>query len=212
MKNFVTKFTDSAKEFANLRSVVAAALLLAIHTVLALFVSLQVSDSLRISFSFITNVVTGAFFGPVMGFVCGGLGDIIQFIIKPTGAFNPGLTLSSALAGMIYGIFFYKKFPSNVKDRKFKALDLKFMGRCILGIATDMFFVNVLLSTYWITLLIAAPGESITAKYLALFTTRAIKNLIQLPVNVILTYYVLAFVKNIQFSVTGARSKSKVTG
>lgn len=210
MKNFVTKFTDSAKEFANLRSVVAAALLLALHTVLALFVSIQVSDSLRISFSFVTNVVTGAFFGPVMGFVCGGLGDIIQFILKPTGAFNPGLTLSSALAGMIYGIFFYRKFPSSARDRKFKALDLKFMGRCIIGIATDMFLVNVLLSTYWITLLIAAPGESITAKYMALFASRAIKNLIQLPVNIIITYYVLAFVKNIHLAPSASRAKSKV--
>lgn len=61
MKKFVTMFTDSAKEFTNLRSLVAAALLLALHTVLAFFVSIQVSDSLRISFSFITNVVTGAF-------------------------------------------------------------------------------------------------------------------------------------------------------
>lgn len=212
MKKIVTMFTDSAKEFANLRSLVAAALLLALHTVLALFVSLQVSDSLRISFSFITNVVTGAFFGPVMGFVCGGLGDVIQFILKPTGAFNPGLTLSSAIAGLIYGLFFYRKFPSNVKDRKFKALDLKFMGRCILGITTDVFIVNILLSTYWITLLITAPGESIAAKYIALLGPRVIKNLIQLPVNIILSYYVLAFVRNIHLTPSAGRAKSKVTG
>lgn len=190
MKKFVTLFTDSAKEFANLRSLVTAALLLALHTVLALFVSIQLSDSLRISFSFITNVITGAFFGPVVGFVCGGLGDIIQFIIKPTGAFNPGLTLDSAIAGMIYGIFFYKKFPSKVSERKFKLFDIKFMGRCILGIATDIFIVNIVLSTYWISKLIGTP-------YFVLIVPRAIKNIIQLPINVIITYYVLTFVKGI---------------
>ena len=190
MKNFVTKFTDSAKEFANLRSLISAALLLAIHTVLALFVSIQISDSLRISFSFITNVITGAFFGPVVGFVCGGLGDIIQFIIKPTGAFNPGLTLDSAIAGMIYGIFFYKKFPSKASERKSKLLDIKFMGRCILGITTDILIVNILLSTFWISKLIGTP-------YFVLIVPRAVKNLIQLPVNVIITYYVLTLVKGI---------------
>ena len=212
MKKFVTMFTDSAKEFTTLRSLAAAALLLALHTVLAFFVSLQVSDSLRISFSFITNVVTGAFFGPVMGFVCGGLGDIIQFILKPTGAFNPGLTLSSAIAGMIYGLFFYRKFPSNVKDRTFKALDLRFMGRCVVGITADVFIVNILLSTYWITLLIAAPGDNIAAKYVGLLGPRVIKNLIQLPVNIILSYYVLAFAKNIHIAPSASRAKSKIAG
>ena len=69
MKKLVTMFIDSAKEFTKLKSLVTAAFLVAVHTVLALFVSIQVTDSLRISVSFAANLVIGAFFGPVMGFV-----------------------------------------------------------------------------------------------------------------------------------------------
>lgn len=189
-----TLFTDSAKELTNLRSLVTAALLLALHTVLALFVSLPVSDSLRISFSFITNVVTGALFGPVMGFICGGLGDIIQYILKPQGAFNPGLTFDAALAGLIYGMFFYKKFPQKKCERKFKLFDIKYAGRCILGITTDTFLINILLATYWISQLIGTP-------YFVLIVPRIIKNLVQLPINIVMTYYVLSAVQSIAVNI-----------
>lgn len=107
-------FVDSAKELKKPKSIIMAALLLALHTVLACFVSLQVTSTLRISISFITNCVTGFLFGPVMGLVCGGLGDIIQFIIKPTGPYFPGWTVNAALAGFIYGCFFYGRSPKSM--------------------------------------------------------------------------------------------------
>ena len=77
MNILIKSFTDSAKEFRNLKSVVTAALLVAVHTVMAVFLSITVTQSLRISISFLTNVVTGALFGPIVGMLCGGLGDIL---------------------------------------------------------------------------------------------------------------------------------------
>ena len=56
MQKFFGIFVDSAKEFKNLKSVIMAALLVALHTVFAMFLSIQVTDSLRISVSFIANV------------------------------------------------------------------------------------------------------------------------------------------------------------
>ena len=107
MSILLRNFAFSAKEFKSIKSIVAAALLIALHTVLAVFVSIQVTPTLRISVSFLANCAIGYMFGPVMGFVCGGLGDLIQFVIKPTGAYFPGWTISAALAGFIYGLFFY---------------------------------------------------------------------------------------------------------
>ena len=106
MSILLRNFAFSAKEFKSIKSMVFAALLVALHTVLAVFVSIQVTPSLRISVSFLANCAIGYMFGPVMGFVCGGLGDLIQFVIKPQGAYFPGWTLSAALAGFIYGLFF----------------------------------------------------------------------------------------------------------
>ena len=55
MKKFILLFTSSAKEFKNLNSIITAALLVAVHTILAMVVSVQVTTSLRISLSFITK-------------------------------------------------------------------------------------------------------------------------------------------------------------
>lgn len=121
--NIFTKLQGFFTGIQNVRSLVTAALLIALHTVLAYFVSFQVTPSLRISVSFLANVVTGAMFGPVVGFICGGVGDIVQFVIKPTGPYFWGWTINAALAGLIYGTFLYKKFP-----RKGKVFDIAFLS------------------------------------------------------------------------------------
>ena len=159
MSILLRNFAFSAKEFKRIKSMVFAALLVALHTVLAVFVSIQVTPSLRISVSFLANCAIGYMFGPVMGFVCGGLGDLIQFVIKPQGAYFPGWTLSAALAGFIYGLFFYgcnmkvaENFDSgNSKEKKsfLKLIDVKFLLRCTLALTVDTLLVNVLLGTYW---------------------------------------------------------------
>ena len=200
MSILLRNFAFSAKEFKSIKSMVFAALLVALHTVLAVFVSIQVTPSLRISVSFLANCAIGYMFGPIMGFVCGGLGDLIQFVIKPQGAYFPGWTLSAALAGFIYGLFFYgcnmkvaENFDSgnsNEKKSFLKLIDVKFLLRCTLALTVDTLLVNVLLGTYWCSIMY---GKGF-AFYLSL---RFAKNMIQLPINIILAYYVLGFVKYI---------------
>ena len=186
MTTFLQNFKDSSQEFKKVRSLVTAALLIALHTDLAYFVSFQVTPSLRISVSFLANVVTGAMFGPVVGFICGGVGDIVQFVIKPTGPYFWGWTINAALAGLIYGVFLYKKFP-----RKGKVFDVAFFIRVVLVLVIDTLFLNVLYRMF-----------SLHVKYANVFLyylpTRFMKNIIQLPVNIILTYYVLYFVRVIK--------------
>lgn len=214
MKKCILLFTDSTKEFKNLNSVTTAALLVALHTVLAVFVSIQVTTSLRISISFITNVVTGCLFGPVIGFVCGGIGDIVQFIIKPVGGYFPGWTLNAAVAGLIYGLFFYKKFPNKTNIKKepsgkifniFKFLlpsDGRYFIRVAVCLTIDTILVNVLMGTYWTSIM---TGKG----FWFYFTTRMTKNLIQLPINIILSYYILSFVRGLHFHVLKNNIKNK---
>lgn len=331
-------FLKSAKEFNSVKSLVTAALLVALHTVLACFVSIQVTDSLRISISFLTNVVTGYLFGPVMGLVCAGIGDVIGYFVKPVGPFFYGWTISASLAGLIYGTFFYGKAPKTLptalfskrnKDKEEKTeeaasklrigmyeimaaltaavnlvvwfvcpfvtksgqetviysaykavlsvlksqtfsnvaivslimlvgiivsiiaafaglsglasfvnivtsfvswlaiytdkkttsanygfyliialsmvyvvilavklmkrheIDISFLIRCVLVMTFDTLLVNVLLGTYWVSVMYG-KGFSVY------FTTRLIKNLIQLPVNIIMVYYILGFISKIR--------------
>ena len=191
---FFNQFKASAKEFKKLRSLVLASLLLAIYVVLAVFVSVQVTDTLRISTGFIAQILTGILFGPVVGTISAILGDTIQLIVKPTGAWFYGWSLNAALTGLVYGIAFYGKLPrrgaaSGSEKRpgflvKFLALDLKFLLRTLIAVTIVHMLINALLGTYWCTVVYGK-------QFMIYFSTRFIKNLVEIPVDTIMTYYLL---------------------
>lgn len=160
-------FAQSAKELKKTRSLAVAAMLLAIAVVLGFF-SVQLTESIRISFTFLANELTGMLFGPVVGMLEGGLADIVNYMIKPTGPFFPGFTISGILGGLIYGTFLYKK-PLTLR-------------RIILTNSLVTVFVNMLLNTYWLTLLY---GNA----YLVILPARIVKELILLPINVAMFWF-----------------------
>ena len=92
-------FSESAKELRKTRSLVAMAMLLALAVVLG-FVSVQVTESVRVGFAFLPNAMSGQLFGPVGGMLTGGLADILKYFVKPTGPFFPGFTLCLGIDGM----------------------------------------------------------------------------------------------------------------
>lgn len=177
----VRMFKESAGEFKAINSLTMAGLLLALRTVLAVFLSIQVTPSMRISVTFLANVVIGVMFGPVMGCVCGGVGDVIQFIIKPTGPYSICWTVSAALSGLLYGLFFYHRYPR-------KLFDLRYIVRTVIALTIDTVFINVLLGTLWCAVMYGKGFEYY-------FLSRFVKNIIQLPINVFLTYALLYIVK-----------------
>lgn len=168
MKKIRTQFTDSILELGSLKTLSAAAMLLAITVVLG-FYRLQITDYIRIGFDFVAKELTALFFGPVTACIVAGLADIISYIIKPVGAFFPGLTISAMLAGIIYGVILYKR-PLSLK-------------RIILANTLVTVLINMLLNTYWMTILL---GKG----FLVIFPARALKQLIMLPIEVALFYTV----------------------
>lgn len=168
MKELKVLFTDSIQELKNLRTLAVTAMLLAIAVVLG-FYTLQLTDYIKIGFAYIVNEMAGMLFGPAVGGIMGGLADLLKYLVKPTGPFFPGFTISGFCGGMIYGLVLYKK-PLSVK-------------RVILANFLVTVFVNIILNTYWLTLLY---GNG----FLALLPARIIKQIIMLPIEVILFYSV----------------------
>lgn len=180
---------ESAQYFKNPKAVVAAGMLLALHVVLGIFVTIPLTDSVRISISFITNVVTGYLFGPWMAMVSGALGDILQFIIKPTGTYFFGWTLNAAIAGIIYGIAFYRKAPESTGKGSIVS-KIAFLLRCILAMAFVAVMIQMFMGTFWCCIMY---GKG----FWFYFSQRAVKSLIQLPFNVVLVYFCLQAVKQL---------------
>ena len=159
----------SFQELKKLRTITGMALLLAISVIIDQF-SLQLSPSLKVGFGFIVTGLSGMLYGPVCAGLMGGVGDIVRFIIKPTGTFFFGFTLNAILGGILYGLFFYMNKVT--------------VMRCIFSKTLANVVINILLNTLWLSILL---GKG----FFGMIGPRILKNLIALPIEVFLLWIVL---------------------
>lgn len=163
-KRIADDFILSAREFKKLRTLVACAMLLALGVALDYFGSFYLSPTLKIGFSFIANAMIGLLFGPIPAMICGGLLDVIMWMLKPAGVFFPGYTLSAVIGGMIYGLCLYRR-----------AGKILFLMAPLSKLIVNV-FVNMGLNTYWSYLF---TGKA----FLVLLPARALKNIALWPVE-----------------------------
>ena len=166
MKKFTALFRDSMEEFKHVNTVTVMAMFAAISVVLGYF-TLVLGDYLKIGFSTIANQFVYYLFGPVAGGLFGGALDILKYIIRPTGAFFPGFTISAMVGGVLYGCFLYKRPIS--------------FWRVLAAELTVSIICNMLLGTLWLSMLY---GKA----FMALLPMRVFKNIMMWPVNSILFY------------------------
>lgn len=169
MKKFVTLFTDSAREFKSIRTIALCGLFAALAFILESF-SIQVTNYIKIGFSGIPNEMVDFLFGPVVGSIFSAVMDVLKLAVHPTGPWFFGYTLNAFLAGLIYGVFLYKK-----PIRLWRILAAKFLVAMI---------INVVLGTIWNCMLL---GNA----FWVIVPSRFIKNLVMWPINSLILYMLL---------------------
>ncbi len=169
MEKLVTLCKDSYKEFSKVKVITALAMLGAISLVIASY-RIDIGPFIRITFSGIPNQIAYYLFGPIVGGVFGGAMDILAFIMKPTGGYLPGFTLSAILRGILYGVFFYKK---KMTFRRILVAELIVIIIC-----------NLFLGTLWLNIYY---GKA----FFAILPMRALKNIIQWPINSFLLFSIV---------------------
>ncbi len=170
MKNPLNYFSAEMKKFKKPLVLALMGLFIALGIVFTRIVRPVELPYLRVSFGFLVTALCSLMLGPVLGGINAAIADVAGFFLFPTpGAFFfPGLTLSALLAGVIYGIFLYKK-PTTLL-------------RVALAVLTVTILFDLLLNTYWLSILL---GKAWTV----MFPLRAIKAAIWYPVQVLLIYY-----------------------
>ncbi len=163
-------FQTSARAFRRVRSLAMAGMLLAVQVVLGLVAAIPVGPSIRISFGYLALSSAGALLGPAIAPINGALADIIVFLIRPTGPYFPGFTVTGLVSGLIYGLMLYRR-------------DITLPRLLITKLLIDV-ICNLALNTLWIHMLY---GKAL----FALLPPRALKNLLQYPVDVLLLYPVM---------------------
>ncbi|MBQ7786039.1 MAG: folate family ECF transporter S component [Clostridia bacterium] len=171
-----SQFADSFRSLKRTSTVTTAGLLLAIQMVLSSYGVIEVTDSLKISLAHLALAPTAILFGPVVASIQGALSDILGFLLKPTGPYFPGFTLTALLGGLIYGLFLYKT------EKK--------TWQIIAARLVIIVLVNIGLNTVFLTMLYG-PSR------LATLPIRAFKNIIQLPVDCVLLAFVCRLVRRL---------------
>ena len=162
MKETKNMFLNSAKELKSVPALAMSAMLAALALILNSVATINLGPYIKIGFSGIPNQIVDYLFGPVTGGLFAGILDIVKYFMRPDGGFFFGFTFNAMLAAFIYGLFLYKK-----------PLSLKRMLAAKLVVAV---LCNILLGTLWLSMI---NGKG----YLALLPARAVKNLIQWPVD-----------------------------
>ncbi|MDD4291114.1 MAG: folate family ECF transporter S component [Clostridia bacterium] len=68
--------------------------------------TIMLAPNKALSFVYIPAFTAGIALGPIAGLIVGGLGDLLGHFIAPKGDFQPLITLSSALIGLIPGLVY----------------------------------------------------------------------------------------------------------
>ena len=169
MKQLKQQFVDSWHELRKTKVMAVAAMLIAIGVILGFF-SVQLTEFIRMVFPVFLMSWHRCCSVRWLAGIMGGIGDILKFLIKPTGPYFFGYTLNAMLGPVIYGIFFYHR-PIQ-------------LGRVVAAKITVALLVNLLLGTWWLTILY---GKG----FLAILPARFIKQVVSVPIDSVI-FYVLA--------------------
>ncbi len=165
----------SALELRSTRSLVTCALLVALYVVTNTL-SVYVTPSLKLTFSFLAFGLLGYRFGIVTGGLAGIACDLAAYLIRPSGPLHLGFSLSAVLTCAVFGLFLYRRELS--------------LWRVIVSRTVINLFINIALNTYWLSNLY---GKA----YIVWLTERSLKNVFLLPIEIALLYAVLLAYKKI---------------
>lgn len=155
------------------KKIILTAVLLSMLIVLSRFLSIKTPIT-KISFAFVPTMLCAIWLGPKWTVLLNVLGDLIGATFFPTGPYFVGWTISTAVAGFIYGIILYKKEKDAYND-------LQFIIRLTVSTVLVAVVVNMGLGNLWTSI---TNGKA----FIAIFFSRLPKHLIMIPIHVIVIF------------------------
>ncbi len=153
----------------NVRVLTTAAMLVAIAIILGFF-KIPITQLIEIRFGSLPIAAAGTLCGPIVAAIVGGLADVGGYLVKPTGPFFPGFTISGIISGLIFGVILYKKEITIL--------------RVLIAQILHAVIVSMLMNSFWLTVLYGNP-------FFTSVITRAPKSLIMIPINTALIFLVM---------------------
>lgn len=121
----------------SVQTIATLAILMAAQVVIAQLLTIHTFD-IKISLSFIPIVIAARLYGAYGGAVVAGIGDIVGYIVHPVGAWFPPITITYAVVGIMFGLFFKKKYN---------------ITRILIAVIISEWVFSLFITTFWISVL-----------------------------------------------------------
>ncbi len=154
-----------------------AALFTGLGIALGLF-KIPLTPLIEIRLGSLPVCLAGAYFGPGVGAVVGALVDIGGFVVKPTGPYFPGFTISGIISGIIFGSMMYGKKPTLLR---------LFITQVVYTV-----IVGILLNSLWLSMLYMEGG------YIAVILARLPKEIVMMFVNTAILFAVIKSLEGVR--------------
>lgn len=163
------------QEITKTKKMILSALMITLSIILSRFLSIK-TPLLSISFAFVPTMLSGILLGPKYTCLIAGISDIVGAILFPFGEFFIGFTVSSILAGLIYGLVLYKKQGEFTKKQ--------LIIRLIISTLLVTVLINIGLNTLWLVIMYDKA-------FFVVLGGRIIKELIMIPVQVTTVFLIV---------------------
>lgn len=162
---------------SKIKKIILSSMFLALFIIFNRFISIK-TELLVISLTYIPIIMSAVLLGPKYSTIIALLGDLLGAIIFPFGPYFPGFTISSAITGLIYGLFLYNN--GNEMSQK------KFLICLVISSIIHLFLINIFLTSLWLHILY---GKA----YIAIISSRIISQIIMFPIQIITIYLLEKF-------------------
>ncbi len=142
----------------NVKTVVFAGVLIAMNIILTRILAINLGPTLRITMSATPIYLASLWFGPVVGGICGGVGDILGCFVSGY-APNPYILVTSVLAGVIPAIM--KKYIFHGKMNPWKIAIAVVLHGLIGSMGFTSLGLHIFYGTPWVVLLPSRAAQTV---------------------------------------------------
>ncbi len=154
--------------FGNTKTLIVAALLVAMSIVLGKFGAINIGNSIRIGFGGLPIQMAGIFFGPFVGAAVGLVADIVGCVLRGY-AINPIITLGSTCIGFFSGAV-YHYLLGGLKEKYLPRVAVSTVAAHIIG---SMLITSIGLYVYYKT-----PFETLVLRVPIYLITAAVETIV----------------------------------
>ncbi|MGM0123400.1 hypothetical protein IGI37_000766 [Enterococcus sp. AZ194] len=152
------------------RMIAIMGLLIAMMVVLSQVLGFEL-QFIKITFTFVPELIMGLLFGPLWTGIGAAIADVIGMMLFPKAAFFIGFTINAFIGGVVYGLYFHKKEVT--------------LMRAFLCTLTNTLLISLILTPLWLSMM-----YNVSLTSWAIWSPRLVKVAIMLPVETIMLYMV----------------------